>query len=195
MANKCCFSREAHISDTPMVILITAEQEIFVITTWELQHDLSLSLFLSIYLTPLIIPLAVVSFDYETKRGPWRPLSRAFVCLLDPRCVVRHPTALLHPAAVGLRGTMAHYIMEYGRAIYQGSVAAMLHTTPGVAKEALSFRTHRSGTFGDCITRNFSCDTIFGALSLLFPLVAATSNYGVKNEKSCEFFPCHIHYN
>lgn len=98
---------------------------------------LSLSTYLPIYFTPLIIPLAVVSFDYETKREPRRPLSRAFVCLLDPRCVVRHPTALLYPAAVGLRGTMAHYIMEYGRAIYQGAVAAMLRTTRGSRRSPL----------------------------------------------------------
>jgi len=124
MVNKCCSSCGAHIFDTPKVLLITTEQEVFVTATWELQRAWillslflslslslslslcpSLSLYLPIYLTLLIILLAVVSFDYETKSRLRCLLSRAFVCLLDPRCIVRHPTALLHP----VRGRIARY--------------------------------------------------------------------------------------
>lgn len=83
------------------------------------------------------------SFPLITKRREDRGgRSRARLSACSTPDVLYDTQRHSHPAAVGLRGTMAHYIMEYGRAIYQGSVAAMLRTTPGVAKEALSFRTY-----------------------------------------------------
>lgn len=139
----------------------------FIITTRDAACSpsllLSASVYLLIYLAPLIISLAVVSFDYETKRGPRRLLSRPFVCPLDPRCVVRHPAALLHPAAVGLRDTMVHYIMEYGRAIYRGA-AVMLRSTRGSRRRS-PLRLHTvSGLFGDCMGRGISHVTRFSCI-------------------------------
>lgn len=160
-----------HTFDKPKPYLLPrarGTREVFVTATWELQRApawLRPQLFplLPLHLAPLIIPLAVVSFDYETSEQPracslthLRARARARLLLVpDPRCVVRHPTALLHPAAVGLRGTMAHYIMEYGRAIYRGAAAAMLRTT----QREGDLRPDLPGTFGDCSTRDFSLAT------------------------------------
>lgn len=98
----------------------------------------SLPIYLPICFTPLIIPLAVVSFDYETKRGPRKPLSRAFVYLLDPRVCCTTPNGI----APSRRGRIARYNGPLHNGIRTCDipgghrVAAMLRARHrGVAKE------------------------------------------------------------
>jgi len=119
MVNKCCSSCGAHIYAEGFTyyhgtgsirhryvrIATCMDSPLSLSLSLSLSLCPSLSLSLPIYLTLLIILLAVVSFDYETKSRLLCLLSRAFVCLLDPRCIVRHPTALLHP----VRGRIARY--------------------------------------------------------------------------------------
>jgi len=104
-------------------------RQVFVTVTWELRRALA-QVPAAAFLAPT--PLSRAINNSARGRFLWLRNERTTACArsltrlrartrahLSARCVVRHPTALLHPAAVGLRGTMAHYIMEYGCAIYR----------------------------------------------------------------------------